>query len=569
MILIIDFGLSNLKYSLWHEDSLLKISIRERTDKTDFALEKLLEKTYNEYVEFASNYLNLPRPTKEAIEKVLIIASKHPEQTKAKVFTVDYVKEDMRNDIKTTLKDRVSVESSNVITVDNSSANKKSKKKNENKTNVYNYSEQIVDDEFNYIQNILGVACNTDYLYKLTIAAHGAGISNYSILDPAQVFSRLAPTTEPTLVLDIGYNSYFTIVTSDVMEDGSVINNVIKNNDAIKIGSRVIDDVLLNKGYTPDEIWNEKTNNTYNDLESALNINYMDIVDVVTKEILSFTESTKRELVNVVFTGGAINQLNLKEYFLENIKGIRAAKNSSRVDVGDNYKLKVIDPYKDNGIFKHLPEDIRNYFYTSYAAYTLYNDKSNPDNYSKFQQGKMIDYLDTESKFLGSFKAVDTFRKLSKLNVVFSVILFTMCIGICAQWYLYKNLSAVYGDKAASLASEKQAITTQISQIDSELTTIEQDLLTETYDWSKVTSAIALATPTGVEITSILTGDGGDTDTIVIRGFSNARFKIADMTALLKDSIFNTVEIQEIKSSETLVKNPIQEFTIKCEGKKE
>lgn len=568
MILVIDFGLSNLKYSLWDDNSVLKISIRERTDKTDFALAKSIEKTYNEYVEFASNYLELTHITNDAIDKVLVIASKHPEQTKSKPYVIDYVKDDMRNDIRNVLKDRLSVEISNNIS-DNSPNNqvKKNKKKSESKTNIYNYSEQIVDNEFNYIQNILGAACNTDYLYKLTVAFHSAGVQNYSVLDPAQVSSRLVTSTEPTLVLDIGHNTYYSIVAAETMDDGTVIKNVIKGNDAIKIGARVIDDALLNKGFTQDEIWNEKINNTYSDLESTLNINYMDIIETVSKEIEVFTETNKKEITNIILTGGALNQLNLKDYLLDNIKGLKVAKNSARINKNDTYKLKLIEPYS-NTTFSNLPTDIKNYFYTSYAAYNLYIEKSNIDSYTKFQKGRMIDFLETETKFLNSFKAVKTLKKLTKYNIIASTLLTAMCLGIVSQWHLYKNLGNVYGDKAATVASEKQSLTSQISQIDSEISTVEQDLLTETYDWSKILNAIALATPKGIQITSITTGDGGDTDTVLIKGYTDSRFKISDMSTLLKDSMFNEAEIQEITSTETLIKAPIQEFTIKCTGKR-
>ena len=573
MLLVIDYGLSNLKYSLWENDNLLKMSIKERIDKTNFALEKSIEKTYNEYVEFACEYLELPNKTKDVFEKILVIASKHPEQTKSKTFVIDFVKEDMTADIKTTIKDRVATDALQSLSQEQnmvSQTNTKKSKKNENKANVFNYTEQLIDNEFNYIQNILGVACNTDYLYKLTVALHGAGITNYMILDPSQVMSRLTDTTESTLILDIGYNSYYCIVTSETLENGVVVKNIIKNNDAVKVGSKLIDDALLNKGYTQEEIWNEKINNTYSDLESTLNISYMDIVDNVMKDIVSFTESNRKEVSNILIIGGASNQLNLKEYILNNIKGIRVPKNDNRVNTNENYKLKYTEPYL-NSAFSKLPSDIKSYFYNSFAAYNLYIEKThqrNPDN--ELMNGKIINLLDTESKFLNSFKIVKTFKKTSKYTVIASSLLFALCIGIVAQWHLYKNLSSIYSDKASAISSEKQALTSQINQIDSEIQTIEQDLLAETYDWSKVLNAIGLATPKGVQITSITTGSEGDsdTDTVMIVGYSDSRFKISDMSTLLKDSIFTEAEIQDIVSLETVTRKSIQKFTIKCVGKR-
>lgn len=562
MILIIDYGLCNMKYSLWHEDKLLKVSIRERNDKTNFALEKLLSKTYAEYKEFAANYSGC-KPSINPIEKVLVIASKHPEHTKAKTFNIEFVKDDMSSDIKATVKEKVTTETS-VAQIQDTNGKKKNSAQ---KLNVYNYTEQIIDNEFNYTQNILGVACNTDYLYKLTVALHLAGIENYMIIDPTQVLSQLAETTETTLIVDIAYNTYFLIVTTEVMENGVVVRNIVKTNGVIKNGTRSFDAALLEKGHTLESIWNEKYSNTYSDLSSIVNITYNEIIRDINEEIENFTNNERKTVNNIVITGGGSNQEGLKEYILENIKGIKPLNVDGTVNNNPTYRLKVVEPFEKD-VFSKLPAQVKSYLYPSFAAYKLYISKSNPIKENEYQKGKLIDYLDTDGNFIKIFKNIRSLKTLTKFAIPISVVLLVLTFSIVGQWFVYKNLSTVLGDRASSVSSEKTTVNSKLQEVQTELTTIESDMLSETYDWSKVLNGIAISTPRGVQISEIKTGTSGDTNTVFIIGFSDSRFKIADMSTLLKNSIFTEAEIQTIDSTETIVKQPIQKFTIKCSGKR-
>lgn len=561
MILIIDYGLADMKYSLWHNNSLLKVSIRERTDRTDFALTKLLEKAYEEYVTFAREYLDA-KPNVNPIEKTIVIASKHSEHTKSKVFDIEYLKDNMSSEIKELLIEKVTTD----ITGANSQEPTQ-KKKQPKKLNVYNYTEQLIDNDFNYTQNILGVACNTDYLYKITIALYTANITNYIIADPTQVLSYVQTGTEPTLLLDIGYNTYYEIVSSDIMENGAVISNIVKSCGAIKAGTKLFDSALLAQGHTQDSIWNEKFNNTYSDLSSTTGVDYADIVNKVNDELALFAENERKAVTNIMIIGAGSNQEGVVQYLLDNIKGTKPPRQDGKLESNTTFKLKYVEAFKEDLISK-MPKQIKNYLIPSYAALRLYRIKTQTEEVKEDKKGKLINYLDTESNFTKTFKHITTLKSLVKYLIPISIAVTIICLSIVAQWYVYGNLSKVLEERAATIAGEKTNISTNLEKVNSELKSIETDLLAETYDWSKVLNAIAMSTPKGVQITEIKT-DLTDSNIIYVKGFSDSRFKIADMSTLLKDSIFLEAEIQDIKSKETLIKQNIQEFIIKCNGKKE
>lgn len=556
MLLIIDYGLANMKYSLWHENKLLKMSIKERTDKTDYSLERSLAKAYEEYKAFAINYLGV-KPNVNPIERTLVIASKHVDHTKTKSFTVESLRDDMKANIKEIIKEKIT-------TTNTTTSLEEDSKKATQKLNVYSYTEQIVDNEFSYTQTILGCACNSAFLYKITIALHLAKIENYMILEPSQILSQLADTRETTLVLDIGYNTYFEIITSEIMENGIVATNIIRANGSISSGTKVLDAALLTRGYSEEEIWQEKLNNTYQDLVTSLNVSYQDIIETVNNEIALFTEEFKMPVTNIVLTGAGTNQEGLEQYLLDNIKGITVK--TVITPISSEYGLKLTKPFKDTN-YNNLPRQIKTYFTQSYAAYILYNKFINEEIKNEFQPNKLVNYLDSEGKFTGIFKKVTKMQKVAKYLIPISIALLLLSFTIVAEWYVYRNLSLVLDERLATVTLEKSTVTTKLSDVESELATVEQSLLTETYDWSKVLNAVALSTPKGVQITSIET-ESNNTDIVLIKGYSDSRFKIADMSTLLKDSIFSDAEIQLIENKTTLTKQSIQEFTIKGVGKK-